>query len=803
MNYYSLHNHTEYSNCRFLDSIARPEDVINRAIELGYKGIAFTEHESLSGAVKLLNIRDQIKEKHPDFKIIFGNEIYLIPDKDIHAESHESSFFRYYHFILIAVDSIGFAQLQALSSRAWQRGYYEKGVLRVPTSYSDLEEIVGSNPGHIIASSACLGSEVDIALLSHDKRNLVSFVSWCVKVFGKANFNLELQSSDSSDQKTVNPLLVRLARAIGLNFIVTTDSHYVHKEDFPIQEALLNSRGSGDREVLDFYKYTYLQSVDEIKSLLISSGLTEQDALLAISNTEAVGERCSDFDFRQETRIPLAPLPAGCKPKDVLSPYYKEFPILTKFSSSSPDQNAYFMYLIEKGIQKHNITIDHEKVARIAEELDVIDFLTQKTQQSFAGYLNMVSIIEDLIWQVSLIGKSRGSAGSYYVNYLAGIVDMDPLRYGIPSFRFASKSRVDWMDIDIDVQGSKNDDIIRILQDKFGKNCVLNCVTFKTEKLKSAILTVARAIGFNNDEASAIASLVPAKRGKQYTLEQCEKGDDELQYEAVPQVAEKLHEAGLYEKVKSIEGLISGVGIHASAVYIMPEGYEAYHNSVMLAPNGTRLTAFEMHDSDACGAMKFDLLKVIGQDKIRKCLDFLLKAKQIEWQGSLRSTYEKYLSSDVLQYDNGKIWDKIDNGSVMNLFQFETMEGGKCIHEMQPRTIEDLSAANAVVRLQTEKGQESPIERYIRFRTDINLWYKEMEDSGLSKEEITVLRHYLDKRYGCAFSQDDLMYLLMEPQIAGFTMAEADKARKIVSKKHMEDIGKLKTKFFGKEEEKK
>ena len=158
MEYFAAHSHTEYSNVRFLDSIIKMEDLIQRALDLGFKGIAVTDHECLSGAVKLLKIRDKIKPDHPDFKIVFGNEIYLIDESDVKNTN------KYYHFILLAKDESGWQQLKELSSRAWARGYMERGMMRVPTTYQDLEEIVKVNPGHLIGSTACLGGELDTSI---------------------------------------------------------------------------------------------------------------------------------------------------------------------------------------------------------------------------------------------------------------------------------------------------------------------------------------------------------------------------------------------------------------------------------------------------------------------------------------------------------------------------------------------------------------------------------------------------------------------------------------------------------------
>ena len=189
-NFVSLHNHCWASNLRFIDCINRPKEMVQKAIDLGFNGIAFTDHESLSAAVEILKVRDAIQKDHPDFKIIFGNEIYLIDQSELNNTQN------YYHFILLAKDSIGWDQLRALSSRAWGRGYVERGIMRVPTTYQDIEEIVGSNPGHILASSACLGGRMSKNILAHDVSAANQFAQWCIRVFGADSFAFEPNVQD-------------------------------------------------------------------------------------------------------------------------------------------------------------------------------------------------------------------------------------------------------------------------------------------------------------------------------------------------------------------------------------------------------------------------------------------------------------------------------------------------------------------------------------------------------------------------------------------------------------------------------
>lgn len=153
--YFNCHNHTMYSNIRLLDSINRPVDLINKAIELGLSGIAITDHECLSGHMEVNQYAKEIKEKYPDFKIALGNEIYLVDTRE--------NGIKYYHFILIAKDAIGHKCLRELSSTAWYHSYVDRGMERVPITKSELKSVVDKYKGHIIATSACMGGELSSA----------------------------------------------------------------------------------------------------------------------------------------------------------------------------------------------------------------------------------------------------------------------------------------------------------------------------------------------------------------------------------------------------------------------------------------------------------------------------------------------------------------------------------------------------------------------------------------------------------------------------------------------------------------
>ena len=196
--------------------------------------MAFTEHETISNALKIEKYYNKVKEKHPDFKVIRGNEIYLVRD-GLDASNYERGIDRYYHFILLAKDAIGHEQIRELSTRAWMRSYSSYGMVRVPTYYNDLIEIIQANPGHVIGSTACLGSFsaskiVQWAQEGYNKEFLNKIKNWLLLVqgiFGKDNFYLEMQPSKNKDQILVNTTYLTLSEELNIPYIITTDSHYL------------------------------------------------------------------------------------------------------------------------------------------------------------------------------------------------------------------------------------------------------------------------------------------------------------------------------------------------------------------------------------------------------------------------------------------------------------------------------------------------------------------------------------------------------------------------------------------------
>ncbi len=485
--------------------------------------------------------------------------------------------------------------------------------------------------------------------------------------------------------------------------------------------------------------------------------------------------------------------------------------------------------------------------------------------------------------------------------------------------------------------------ILQTIKDFFGHDNVLSIATFGKEGSKSACSTACRGYrseefpeGLDVEVGLYLSSLIPSERGNQWPLKDVVYGNEDVVYgneekDRKP-VREFINECNKYPKLldimMSIEGLPNKRSIHASGIYIYNNGYlelnammkapngleitqfdmsdsdymgslkydmltvEALDyiynngylelNAMMKAPNGLEITQFDMSDSDYMGSLKYDMLTVEALDKISVAIEMLTKDGYMEWQGSLRETYDKYLHPDTLPYQNQEVWNLMATGEVINCFQFDTEVGSICAKKVKPHSLADAASdtlpyqnqevwnlmatgevincfqfdtevgsicakkvkphsladaasanslmrlmgekglmatgevincfqfdtevgsicakkvkphsladaasANSLMRLMGEKGGEQPVDRYIRMKNNISLWYEEMNERGLTKEEQKILEpHYLPV-YGTPNTQEDMMETLMNPQITNFDLTLANKARKIVAKKKAEEV---------------
>ena len=813
--YFNIHNHTMYSNIRLLDCINRPKDLIDKAIELGLSGIAITDHECLSGHMEVNQYAQKIKEKYPDFVIVLGNEVYLVDKRE--------SGIKYYHFILTAKDEIGHKALRELSSTAWYHSYVDRGMERVPITKDELATIMAKYKGHVIASTACMGGELSTAAYNmacaenvNDKisagvfyNQICDFIKYCLDVFGK-DFYIECAPSTAEDQCITNRKLYRIAKAYDIPLIVGTDSHYLTKEDRYVHKSYLNSKG-GEREVDSFYEFAHLMSYDEVFELLKHCFGDEGIVAEILENSRKLGERYTSYSLERKQMIPKIPLPTHSEreiqeyiPYEIDWNLNKFYPCLAHLLVDGNVQERYWLYECAKSLHEKGLQDKVEYWQRLETEADVILDIGEKLDDCLFAYFNTFKHYIDLFWECgSIVGPGRGSATGFLSNYLLGITQLDPIRWSLPYWRFLNKERAELPDIDIDLAPSKRPAIFEAIRKERGELGLIQVATFGTEGTKSAVLTACRGYrsedfpdGIDVDQAQYMSSLIPQERGFLWPISDVINGNEEKDRKPVaPFIREVNNYPGLLAIIQSIEGLVNKRSSHASGVILY--GSDPFETAAfMRTPSGDLITCYDLHKAEAAGDTKYDFLVTEISDKIIKCFELLTADKVIEDIG-LRNLYNKYIHPEVIDTTDPRIWEHLAAGDVLDVFQFSTGVGLAIAKKLKPKNPMEMTAANAMMRLMSEKGKESQQDRYVRIqKRGLEEFDREMHEAGLDQNMIALMHKHCDQYWGCCAIQEQMMELLMD--VANFTLGEANNARKIVGKKQMSKIPELREQVYSK-----
>lgn len=701
--------------------------------------------------------------------------------------------------------------LRELSSNSWINSYYDRGMERVPTLKSELAAIIDKyGKGHIIGSSACLGSELDYCILEMDKaeklnnlegkieyyNRIVNFVEWCKEQFND-DYYFEVQPAQSKEQLIVNRRMKALADYFKVKIIVTTDAHYLKKEDRWVHKAFLNSK-QGDREVDEFYAAAYLQTTEEVIENLKG---TDLDYYELEKNTLEIKNKIQDFGFARKQQVPQVEVKNY--PKISSSLGYKTLDYL--YQSDNQQERYWVNYCIDKLKEKE--LFNKVYLSRLEEEAVIQKTIGDKLDTCIFSYPIFLQHYINRFWDIgSTVGAGRGSACAGLNHWLLGVTQLDPIKWELPYWRFLNEDRVELPDIDIDICPSKREEIFENIRAERGQlGCVQVC-TYGTETTRSAIQTACRGYrsdnfpdGIDNDIAQYMTSLAPSERGFVWPIHDLVYGDEEKGRKPVKQFINEVKKyPGLLRIIETIEGLISHRGVHASGVVFYDE--DPFETACfMKATSGAIVTQYSLHDAEYCGDVKYDFLVTEIQDVITQCLNLLQEYNEIEQDLSLRQIYDKYIHPDVLPLEDKKIWDTLATGNVLKLFQFDSQVGGQTVKTLRPQTPKEMATCNSIMRLMAqEKGKETPTERYKKMKDNIYLWYDEMDRWHLTKEEQKVLEEYCLSSYGTPAQQEDMMKILMDKRICGFSLAEANDARKICAKKQMNRIPELHQKILDK-----
>lgn len=784
-----LHSHSDFSNLRFLDSVIKVDEMIDTAFNLGCSAIALTDHEALSGHIKAMNYLQANKDRLKDFKVVLGNESYLVSKKEMKSAEENKEKFKFNHCLFLAKNMHGHEFLRKQSTLAWSHRHSYRGQERVPSFYNEIEELMKGYKGDVVFSTACIsGYFAQNALKYHKTRdkkyvdNIVKFFSWAIKVFGEGNVCIEAMPSHSEEQNIINEAAWFFANKLGLRYIVTLDAHYINDEQRPAQSALLRSR-QADRP-LEGYDTARLMSKEEL-----SKYFDKERFDVALKNINDIVEQCENYTFNHTPIIPNSHIP-NFTPllQSGLVIDEQKYDGIAHYLHSDNIKDQYYVKLIFDGMKEHNC-YNEKYLERVNLELNELWAISQNLNQPMSSYFLAAREFVDIMWESgSIVGYGRGSAGCWVTNYLLDIVQVDAVRFNFPYYRFLSKERVqentasNYPDIDIDTQANKRQDIVDNVKKRFGEDKVLNFCTFSTLASRNSILYACRGLGLDKDLGNYLISLIPRDNdGKELDIEEALLGNEKKGIKPNEKLnAEFDKYKNLKETVLELKGLVIGRSEHASALAVFNTPYVEY-NASMTTKDGIVVTQFDAEDSELMSAIKFDFLTISSLDRIHEAFDLLMKDGLIQKQKDFRTTFNKYFSVDNLDDSNQDMYDKLFKGEVIEAFQFSALQGEKGLKQVNARNVNDLVSASALIRLRSD-STEQPLQKYVRFRDNHQEWEKEMIDNGLTSEERKLLHELLDDYNGICLSQEKLMLLSMK--IAGFTLNEANKIRKAIAKKN-------------------
>lgn len=439
--YYNLHLHSQWSNLRMLDAITKPEVILQKVKELGLGGFALTDHESLSGHIKMIQMQKKLMEESSPIRIFLGDEIYLVDSLEEVRDHYQSGQTKFFHFILICKDKTGHDQLRKISSEAWGNGFKTGLMERVPIEKKSIERIIGDDKGHLIFSTACSGSEAAYWVLNDRIDKLKEFIKWCQSIALPENFFLEMQPNDCESQVLINQTYEKIGEELGIKRIITTDAHMPSKEYLPIHEAYLNSRQDESRETMEFYKTCYIMDSNEIHEWM-DKQIGPEAVDRALYNTIEIADKIEFFDLNHSQEVPKIPLPEFTQEHSFRAAY-DEYEYIKKFAYSENQYDRYFLQCVEDGWwekeYKDDLTTEEKKamMSRINDELGAIWESSIKINDNIASYYITAKSLVDMMWNDanSFVGDARGSVAAFYVCYLIGLQQINSYRFKIPYWR--------------------------------------------------------------------------------------------------------------------------------------------------------------------------------------------------------------------------------------------------------------------------------------------------------------------------------------------------------------------------------
>ncbi len=655
MSFAHLHVHTEYS---LLDGSNKINEYVARVKELGMTAAAITDHGVMYGVIDFYRAALEA-----GIRPILGCEIYVAPGSRFDREKVEGED-RYFHLVLLAENNQGYSNLMKIVSRGFTEGYYYRP--RV-----DREVLEQYHEG-LIVLSACLAGEVQKLLSRGTYEEAREAALWHEKTFGHDNYFLELQDHGLPEQRNVNQQLLRLSQETGIPLVVTNDVHYTYESDVDSHDILLCIQTG--KKLSDENRMRYEGGQFFVKSEEQMARLFPY-AMEALENTQKIADRCKvEIEFGV-TKLPKFDVPKG----------YTSWEYLKKLCFEGLEGR----YPVRDGRVsipgKGDILLDEIK-KQLRYELDIIRQM---------GYVDYFLIVWDFIRFARengiAVGPGRGSAAGSLVSYTLKITNIDPLRYNLIFERFLNPERVTMPDIDIDFCVERRQEVIDYVSGKYGKDRVVQIVTFGTMAARGVIRDVGRVMDQPYAFVDSIAKQIPTELG--ITIGKAMEKNRELRvlYESDENVKR------IIDMSRRLEGLPRHTSMHAAGVVISSREIDEFV-PLSRGSDGAVTTQFTMTTLEELGLLKMDFLGLRNLTVLQEAVNLIQESRNIS------------LDIDNIDFADKNVLEALGTGKNEGVFQLESAGMKNFMKELKPRSLEDIIAGISLYR----PGPMDFIPAYIR-----------------------------------------------------------------------------------------
>lgn len=556
-------------------------------------------------------------------------------------------------------------------------------------------------------------------------------------IFGAGNFYLELQDHGIPEQKTVNQGLMRMSQETGIPLVATNDVHYTLESDAQAHDILLCIQTQ--KKVADENRMRYeggqyyLKSPEQMYELF-------PYATEALENTQKIAERCNVTIEFGEYKLPKYDVPSGYSALD------------------------YLKKLCVEGLERRFTNPSQELRERLEFEIETIRSM---------GFVDYFLIVWDFIKFARdheiMVGPGRGSAAGSIVSYSLGITNIDPIKYNLLFERFLNPERLTMPDIDIDFCFERRQEVIDYVVKKYGKDRVVQIVTFGTMAARAVIRDVGRAMDLGYAQVDTVAKMIPTELG--ITIEKALKMNPELRslYDSDEEIK------FLIDMSMRLEGLPRHTSMHAAGVVISKAPVVEYV-PLARASDESITTQFTMTTLEELGLLKMDFLGLRTLTVIQNAVRLLNEKRKPEDQ----------MDIDAIDFEDKNVYSLISSGKTEGVFQLESAGMKSFMKELKPQSIEDVIAGISLYR----PGPMDFIPKYIKGKNE----------AGAIIYECPQLEPILSPTYGCIVYQEQVMQIVRD--LAGYSYGRSDLVRRAMSKKKASVMEKERKNFvYGNAEE--